>query len=79
MHTGKSLTAKNNSIQEGAEVVQADYTGNNSQKWLLRDTHKNGWIISPISNPDLAITVQGSIQNGSKIVLANEKDKDNQM
>lgn len=65
--------------QEGTEIVQADYTGNNSQKWLLRDTHKNGWIISPISNPDLAITVQGSIQNGSKIILSKTQDNDNQM
>ena len=78
-HTGKSLTAKNNVLQEGTEIVQADYTGNNSQKWLLRDTHKNGWIISPISNPDLAITVQGSIQNGSKIILSKTQYNDNQM
>ena len=78
-HTGKSLTAKNNVLQEGTEIVQADYTGNNSQKWLLRDTHKNGWIISPISNPDLAIIVQGSIQNGSKIILSKTQDNDNQM
>ena len=78
-HTGKSLTAKNNVLQEGTEIVQADYTGNNSQKWLLRDTHKNGWIISPISNPNLAITVQGSIQNGSKIILSKTQDNDNQM
>ena len=78
-HTGKSLTAKNNVLQEGTVIVQADYTGNNSQKWLLRDTHKNGWIISPISNPDLAITVQGSIQNGSKIILSKTQDNDNQM
>ena len=78
-HTGKSLTAKNNVLQEGTEIVQADYTGNNSQKWLLRDTHKNGWIISPISNPDLAITVQGSIKNGSKIILSKTQDNDNQM
>ena len=79
MHTGKSLTAKNNSIQEGAEVVQADYTGNNSQKWILRDSHKNGWVISPIANPSLAITIQGSIQNGSKMILSNTRDNSNQM
>ena len=79
MHTGKSLTAKNNSIQEGAEVVQADYTGNNSQKWILRDSHKNGWVISPLANPSLAITIQGSIQNGSKMILSNTRDNSNQM
>ena len=79
MHTGKSLTAKNNSIQDGTEIVQADFTGNNGQKWMLRDTKKNGWVISPLSNSNLAITVQGSIQNGSKIVLSKTKDNDNQM
>ena len=51
MHTGKSLTAKNNSIQEGTEIVQADYSGSNGQKWLLKDTKKNGWTISPLNNP----------------------------
>ena len=79
MHTGKSLTAKNNSIKEGTEIVQADYTGNDSQKWILRDSHKNGWIISPLINPDLSISIQGTIQNGSKIILSQTKDNDNQM
>ena len=79
MHTGKSLTIKNKSIKEGTEIVQASYTGDSSQKWILRDTHKNGWIISPLSNPDLAITVQNEIKNGSKIILAKTKDNNNQM
>ena len=79
MHTGKSLTIKNKSIKEGTEIVQASYTGDSSQKWILRDTHKNGWIISPLSNPDLALTIQNNIQNGSKIILSNAKDNDNQM
>ena len=35
MHTGKSLTAKNNSIKEGTEIVQAGYSGSNGQKWVL--------------------------------------------
>ena len=69
MHTGKSLTVKNNSIQEGTEIVQADYSGSNGQKWLLKDTKKNGWTISPLNNPDFALTVQNNIQNGSKIIL----------
>ena len=79
MHTGKSLTAKNNSIKEGTEIVQADYTGNDSQKWILRDSHKNGWIISPLINPDLSISIQETIQNGSKIILSQTRDNDNQM
>ena len=79
MHTGKSLTAKNNSVKQGTEIVQSDYTGSDSQKWILRDTHKNGWIISPLSNPQLAITIQGSIQNGAKLILSAIKDNNNQM
>ena len=79
MHTGKSLTVKNNSIQEGTEIVQADYSGSNGQKWLLKDTKKNGWTISPLNNPDFALTVQNNIQNGSKIILSKTKNNDNQM
>ena len=79
MHTGKSLTVKNNNITDGTEIVQNDYVGNDSQKWILRDTNKNGWIISPLSNPDLAITVDGTIQNGAKIILSKTLDNDNQM
>ena len=79
MHTGKSLTAKNNNVEEGTEVVQTDYIDSNGQKWRLRDTNKNGWIISPLSNPDLAITVDGTIQNGTKIILSKTLDNDNQM
>ena len=78
-HTGKSLTEKNNSIKEGIEVVQADYVGNSSQKWILRDSNKNGWVISPLSNPNLAISIQGAIQNGSKMILSKTKDNNNQM
>ena len=79
MHTGKSLTAKNNSIAEGTEIIQSDYAGTNGQKWILRDTNKNGWIISPLSNPNLAISIQGKIQNGSKLILSKTRDNDNQM
>ena len=78
-HTGKSITAKENSIKEGTEIVQSDYVGSNGQKWITRDTHKNGWIISPLSNPQLAITVQGTIKNGSKLILSNTQDNNNQM
>ncbi len=79
MHTGKSLTIKNNTIKEGTDIVQSDYTGADGQKWVLRDSNKNGWIISSLSNPDLSISVQGSIQNGSKMILSKTKDNDNQM
>ena len=78
-HTGKSLTAKNDQIKEGTEIVQNEYKGQASQKWILRDSNKNGWIISPLNNPELAMSVQGTIQNGSKIILSKTKDNDNQM
>ena len=79
MHTGKSLTAKENNIKEGTEIVQRDYKGLDGQKWILRDSKKNGWIISPLSNPSLSLTVQGSISNGDKMILSNTNDNDNQM
>ena len=79
MHTGKSLTVKDNNVQEGADIVQYNYQGLDSQKWILRDSKKNGWVISPISNPDLSISVEGTIDNGSKLILSKTEDNNNQM
>ena len=78
-HTGKSLTAKGNNLKEGTEIVQYDYKGWDSQKWILRDSNKNGWIISPLTNPQLAITIKGNIANGSILVLSKTKNNNNQM
>ena len=58
MHTGKSLTVKNNNITDGTEIVQSDYVGSDGQKWILRDTNKNGWVISLYSNSNLSICVK---------------------
>lgn len=79
MHTGKSLTAKEEKIEEGTEIVQYDYQELDSQKWILRDSHINGWVISSFINPNLSISVQGIIQNGSKLILSKTEDNDNQM
>ena len=79
MHTGKSITVQNNEIKKGTSIVQYDYQGLDSQKWILRDSQKNGWIISPISNLELAISIENEIQNGSKLILDNENSTDNQM
>ena len=79
MHTGKSLTAKDNKIQQGIEIVQYEYQGLESQKWILRDSKKNGWVISPRNNPNLAISIEGTIKNGSKLILSKTQDNDNQM
>ena len=79
MHTGKSLTAKDNKIQQGIEIVQYEYQGLESQKWILRDSHKNGWVISPKSNQNLAINIEGTIKDGAKLILSKTQDNDNQM
>ena len=79
MHTGKSLTVKDNKIAEGTEIVQDEYQGLDSQKWILRDSNKNGWIISLQSNPELSITIKGNIKNGAILVLSQTKDNNNQM
>src|SRR5699024_4808077 len=73
MHTGKSLTVKDNNIVEGTEIVQEDYQGWDSQKWILRDSYKNGWIISLLNNPQLSISIEGNIANGSKMILSKTK------
>ena len=78
-HTGKSLTVKNGNLSEGAEVVQSTYEGLDSQKWIVRDSKVNGLVISLLSNPLLSITVEGNIENGSKMILANTQDNNNQM
>ncbi len=79
MHTGKSLTVKDGNLIEGAEIVQYNYQGLDSQKWIVRDSNKNGWVISPISNPELSISVQGNIENASKLILSKTEDNDKQM
>ena len=79
MHTGKSLTVKDNKIQEKTEIVQIDYKGLDSQKWTLRDSHKNGWVISPKSNQNLAINIEGTIKDGARLILSKTQDNDNQM
>ena len=78
-HTGKSLTVKNGNLSEGTEIVQATYEGLDSQKWIIRDSKINGLVISLKSNPLLAITVEGDIENGSKMILSKTKNSNNQM
>ncbi|MEE0866224.1 MAG: RICIN domain-containing protein [Clostridia bacterium] len=79
MHTGKSLTVQNDEIKEGTQIIQSDYQGKDSQKWILRDSHKNGWIISSFVNSDLSISVKDNIENGARIVLEKTIDNDSQM
>ena len=78
-HTGKSLTVKNGKLSEGAEIVQSTYEGLDSQKWIIRDSKINGLVISLMSNPLLAITVEGNIENGSRMILSKTENNNNQM
>ena len=68
---------KDNNIEDGTEIVQADYVGSEGQKWIFRNTNKNGWVISPLSNPELSITIKDSIQNGAKIILSKTVKESN--
>ena len=79
MHTGKCLSVKDNSIKENMSIVQYEYQSLDSQKWIFVDTKINGWLISPLSNPNLCISINGSIGNGSNLVLSEVKNNNNQM
>ena len=57
-------------MEEGTDIVQYDYQGLNSQKWIIYNNSNNEWVISPLSNPELSIIVEGNIENGSKLVLS---------
>ena len=78
-HTGKSLTAKDGLIKENTEIVQSDYQGLDSQKWMLRDSKINGWVISSFINPGLSISVKGNIENGSRLILSETEYNNRQM
>ena len=78
-HTGKSLTVKDGSLQEGTEIVQSTYEGLDSQKWLIKDSGINGLTISLMANPNLALTINGQINNGDNIVLGNLQNSTKQM
>ena len=60
-------------------IVQDDYRGDFSQKWTIRDSKINGLIISPLTRPDLAITIENRIENGSKLILTSLQTNDRQM
>ena len=79
IHTGKSLTVNKNEIKEGSAIVQNDYSNLDSQKWILIDSHINGWIIAPLQNVKLALTIKGESDNNSEIILKNNENTVNQM
>lgn len=79
MHTGKCLTGKDNDMEEGDEVVQKEFDKLDSQKWVFKDSKINGWVISSYTNPELSISIDGEIQEGSKIILSKTVNNDSQM
>ena len=78
-HSGKSLTVKDNNFADGTDIVQYDYQGLDSQKWIIRDSGRNGLVISLFSNPDFSINIEGNIENGDKLILSNTKYNNNQL
>ena len=76
MDTGKCLTVLDNNISLGVSIVQDDYKNENGQKWLMIDSNINGWIIASFTNPQLVVTINGSIENGSKLILSQKILKD---
>lgn len=61
------------------QIVQDDYIGNLSQKWIIRDSGINGLVISPMTRPDLAITIENRIENGSRLILESLQNNNRQM
>ena len=66
-------------IKENTEIVQSDYQGLDSQKWMLRDSKINGWVISSFINPGLSISIKGNIENGSRLILSETEYNNRQM
>lgn len=49
------------------------------QKWIIRDSNKSGWIISPLSRPDMCITISENVSNGATLILDNLDYNNRQM
>ncbi len=68
-HSGKYLTVRDNQLVSGAEVVQNEWYNGDNQKWMIREKRPKAWVISLVRHPELSITIEGNIQNGSKLIL----------
>ncbi len=68
-HSGKYLTVRDNQLVSGAEIVQNEWYDGDNQKWMIREKTPKAWEISLVSHPELSITIEGNIQNGSKLIL----------
>ena len=47
--------------------------------WIIRDSNINGWVISPVLRPDMAITIENRIEDGAKLILEGLQYNDRQM
>ena len=75
MQTGKCLTVYNENIKEGEKIVQHTYQELDSQKWILRDSKVNGWVICSFVNPSLVIT----INDNNKLILGKNQKTNMQL
>ncbi len=73
-HSKKYLTIKYRNVARGTEIVQYEWNGGENQKWIIRDNGDGSVGILPLSNPNLTITIRGSISNGSILEL-NQNEK----
>ena len=79
MHSGEYLTIAGDEITDGAEIIQSKYEGLDSQKWIFKDSHINGWEIVSYTNVNLVISIDGNIENNTRLIVARNEDKNSQM
>ena len=67
LHSNKALTVEQSSLKTQTEIIQEDYIGSDSQKWIIAKlTDETYLIISKLS--ELALDIEwGNISNGTHI------------
>ena len=78
MHSNKALTVKQSSLAIQTEIIQEEYTGKDSQKWIIKKlTDGTYLIISKLS--ELALDVEwGNLSNGTHIWQYDINNSDSQ-
>ena len=77
-HSGKCLTVKDGQILKNTDIVQEEWRNQDNQKWIVRENKEKSWKISLLSNPEFSISIEGNIENGSKLILDETKIDNNQ-
>ncbi|MGC5744183.1 RICIN domain-containing protein [Chryseobacterium sp. NFX27] len=75
--SGKSLDVYAGSLNNGAKLIQMDYTAGNSQKWKLAQTGENYKIINKNSNK-LIDNPSGSTADGTAMIQYSDTGGTNQ-